>query len=83
MKFTSIYSSVRLYREYKEINLFAWRVHEKINEVIERRVKQKFGQNLYLTVNLTNAAETMSQFHQHFTCSFCANLLLLLFRDKA
>ena len=32
--------------QYKEINLFGWRVREKINEVIERMVKQKFGQNM-------------------------------------
>jgi hypothetical protein len=27
--------------------MFGWRVREKINEVIERMVKQKFGQNIY------------------------------------
>ena len=32
--------------QYKEINLFGWRVREKINEVIERMVKHKFGQNI-------------------------------------
>ena len=32
--------------QYKEINLFGWRVREKINEVIEKMVKQKFGQNI-------------------------------------
>ena len=26
--------------------MFGWRVREKINEVIERMVKQKFGQNM-------------------------------------
>ena len=26
--------------------MFGWRVHEKINELIERVVKQKFGQNM-------------------------------------
>jgi len=26
--------------------MFGWRVREKINEVIERMVKQKFGQNI-------------------------------------
>ena len=28
------------------IDMFGWRVREKINEVIERMVKQKFGQNI-------------------------------------
>ena len=32
--------------QYKEINLFGWRVREKINKVIEKMVKQKFGQNI-------------------------------------
>ena len=32
--------------QYKEIDSFGWRVREKINEVIERVVKQKFGQNM-------------------------------------
>ena len=32
--------------QYKEIDLFGWRVREKINEVTERVVKQKFGQNM-------------------------------------
>ena len=32
--------------QYKEIDMFGWRVREKINEVIERVVKQKFGQNI-------------------------------------
>jgi len=32
--------------QYKEIDMFGWRVREKINEVIERMVKQKFGQNI-------------------------------------
>ena len=32
--------------QYKEINLFGWRVRQKINIVIERMVKQKFGQNI-------------------------------------
>ena len=27
--------------------MFGWRVCEKINKVIERMVKQKFGQNIY------------------------------------
>ena len=31
--------------QYKEIDMFGWRVREKINEVIERMVKHKFGQN--------------------------------------
>ena len=32
--------------QYKEINSFGWRVLEKINEIIEIMVQQKFGQNL-------------------------------------
>ena len=32
--------------QYKEIDMFGWRVREKINEVIERMIKQKFGQNI-------------------------------------
>ena len=30
----------------KEINSFGWRMREKINEVKEKTVKQKFGQNI-------------------------------------
>ena len=32
--------------QYEEINLYGWRVHESINEIIEKAVKQKFGQNI-------------------------------------
>ena len=32
--------------QYKEINAFGWRVRDKINEVIEKTIKQKFGQNI-------------------------------------
>jgi hypothetical protein len=32
--------------QYKEINSFSWRVREKINEIIEKMVQQKFGQNM-------------------------------------
>ena len=32
--------------QYKEINSFGWRVHEKISKVIEKTVKQKFVQNM-------------------------------------
>ena len=32
--------------QFKEIDMFGWRVCEKINKVIERVVKQKFGQNI-------------------------------------
>ena len=34
--------------KYKEIASFGWRVREKINEVVEKTFKQKFGQNIYL-----------------------------------
>ena len=32
--------------KYKEIDLFSWRVREKITEVVEKTLKQKFGQNI-------------------------------------
>ena len=32
--------------QYKEINAFGWRVRDKIDEVIEKTIKQKFGQNI-------------------------------------
>ena len=34
--------------QYNEIDMFGQRVREKINEVIERMVKQKFGQNIII-----------------------------------
>ena len=32
--------------QYKEINLFGWRVREKISEGIEKTIKLNFGQNM-------------------------------------
>ena len=32
--------------QYREINSFGWRIREKKNEVIEKTVQQKFGQNM-------------------------------------
>ena len=32
--------------QYKEINSLSWRVREKINEIIEKKAQQKFGQNM-------------------------------------
>ena len=32
--------------KYKEIDSFGWRVREKITEVVEKNLKQKFGQNI-------------------------------------
>ena len=30
----------------KEIDSFGWRVREKITEIVEKTLKQKFGQNI-------------------------------------
>ena len=32
--------------KYKEIDSFGWRVREKITEIVEKTLKQKFGQNI-------------------------------------